>query len=188
MRLAIVPDLLVPLAGIHYALAGYFPGHPAGGPDRAFLWRRYSRDWLAVCSALAPACAHARVEHAEGVVYRFSARLRVEKHYGKARTRVIIREPDAIRRWIANNLTGAELVFAQCAHPRIIKFNKTTSQTVTINVSDVEGLVRVTDADAFDQFLTRGGPGTGKVYGCGMWWTELHESAAGRLLEAKKIA
>lgn len=192
MFLSLVPRPPAPLAGIHTALFGYFPGMATDRPrERLFLWRGYDRGRLVMLSRIEPATACVAFTVAGARVYQFRTDLRRTKHCGRDRREVTIEGNNDLRAWIsrAAEAGGGKITYVSVSNHRQIKFNKDASTLVRLEAISVSGLVQIVDAPRFADFLAFGGPGTGKPYGLGMWWLpEVMEPALKRLHKRERAA
>jgi hypothetical protein len=172
--LSIVPAADVPFDQQHVALYSYFPAfsRPAPGEPshRPYVWRALDAKRLAVLSSVrstAPRCAQITAE--AGVTYAFETTIkRVRVCKGRY---ITFHDYGELCKWIkyfASN-RGAQIGFISVKGFGELKFQKKVDR-VRIPIAHVRGKMLVTDAAMFDAVLCGGGPGTGKAYGCGMWW------------------
>ncbi|TCP06604.1 type I-E CRISPR-associated protein Cas6/Cse3/CasE [Caldimonas thermodepolymerans] len=175
MWVAQIPKPRVPLASLHRLLFAYFPDHPANAP-RPFLFR-IEHDSLILGSTLKPSCAAKHVQPQAGMTYQFDAI--VKPMNGGGRNPI---DGNARRRdWVARNLRGAQIGYCEVYDLPDLRTRKSDGRRIVVPVCRVVGALTVTDADEFIRFLRRGGPGTAKAYGCGMWvLPELMEVSVGR--------
>lgn len=163
MWVAQVPKPAVPLASLHKLLYGYFPGI-APDASRPFVYR-IEHDSLIIGSSIRPACDAREVVPEVGRTYQFDAILKPMN--GGGRNPIV--GNSARREWVARNVQGAVVGFAEIHDMPDITTHKGNGRRITLPVCRAIGTLVVTDPASFTAFLGRGGPGTGKVYGCGMW-------------------
>lgn len=162
MWVAQIPRPPVPLPVLHQMLYGYFDDCPEG--ERPFIFR-LERGSLILASSRKPLCSAAEVKPEMGKVYQFDAILKPMNGGG----RNPIEGNDARREWIGRNVRGAEVKFCQIQDMPDLRFRRDGGRTVVVPLCRAVGTVQVTDPEVFDAFLSGGGPGTAKAYGCGLW-------------------
>ncbi|WP_198151032.1 type I-E CRISPR-associated protein Cas6/Cse3/CasE [Hyphomicrobium sulfonivorans] len=138
------------------------------------MWKLIDSERVAMLSNIKPACTCVPVSALAGVALEFKATLRCDgsRTQGKHRRRVsYVRSRVEIREWLKRAAMdgGCEVTYVDVGEPRQLEI-KRRDKTITMSIVDVSGIVIAHDADTFERFLVFGGPGTGKVYGCGMWW------------------
>lgn len=163
MWVAQLPKPAAPLASLHKFLFGYFPGYPDGSP-RPFVFR-IEHDSILMGSAVQPSCEARRVQPRAGTTYQFDTIVKPMNGGG----RNPIEGNDRRRAWLERNVRGARITFCEIHDAPNVRTRKSDGKLVTFPVCRAIGTLTVTDADEFTDFLLRGGPGTAKAYGCGMW-------------------
>lgn len=179
MWVAVLPRPALPLSEIHKAIWGYFP-EAADGDARPFLWRPLEGDRVAILSRLKPACPAVLVRPESGRVYGFEVLLKTElvrgrKNRGPGRLskpgqRIALTDNAGRKAWLCRNLAGADATFVQFYDRPPIELVRSDGRRLTIPVAIARGTLHVRERAAFAAFLCAGGPGSAKVYGCGMWW------------------
>ena len=106
-----------------------------------------------------------QVRPRQGVAYQFDAILRPENSGGK----IVKRTKDERRLWLSRNVRGASLSFVEFHDLSPLHIRKSDGHRLSATRTRAIGVACVTDAEEFDQFLARGGPGTFKAYGLGLW-------------------
>lgn len=163
MWVAQIAKPAVPLASLHKLLYGYFPGI-APDASRPFVYR-VERDSIILGSAIQPACEARQAAPTAGRTYQFDVVAKPMNGGG----RNPIRGNDARREWLTRNVRGAKVNLCEIHDMPNLETTKSNGVPVWMPLCRAIGTVTVTDPGEFSEFLARGGPGTGKVYGCGMW-------------------
>lgn len=185
-------DRSMPLDQVHVALYSYFP-QVAHGEGRPYVWRLLDAERLLVASHLRPTANGAReVVARQGLTYDFRATIKRARNVRGSYTRpdgtrrnrtpraVEMKDHDEIKRWATQfaEKRGGDIRYIRVENMCLYR----PKHGVALPICTLVGKVFVRDADAFDQFLASGGPGTGKAYGLGMWYLpeimEAHRAAA----------
>ena len=156
---------------IHVALYGYFP-QSARDAERPFVWRvGEGGKAIYLASALRPTTPSMEATIEAGRSYEFSLTYKRVRNC-KSKPIEIVAMPEMRERlikWAADR--GGDVGFVRLENPRAIHAQK-HQKRVRLPIVDAYGSVFVRDAEAFERALVDGGPGTGKVYGLGMWWLD----------------
>jgi hypothetical protein len=184
---AVPPE--APFAQVHVLLYAYFPWVRHGEP-RPYVFRWRDRGTVAVCSQMRPAAPAVREAVArEGATYDFALTFnrvrnvsgsyrRPDGTWRKRPPRAVVIEDHAELKARVTGFAagrGGDVRYVRVERPRVLR----VPGRFEVPIADAVGKVVVTDADRFNELLWRGGPGTSKAFGCGMWWLpELMGAAA----------
>lgn len=174
----------MPIDQIHVMLYSYFP-QVQKGDARPYVWRLIGPGRAVVMSKLRPSSASARqiaIPEAP-TTYDFAVTFKRVRNVGGTYTRddgtkrnrtpkaVAIDDPaelsERMKRWVSGR--GGDIGFVRIGGMRELSF-PSGPRRITIPICDAVGKVLIRAPEAFSDMLWRGGPGTGKAYGCGMWW------------------
>ncbi len=153
---------------LHQYLFGYFPPMD----KREFLFRVAGQD-IFVLSLTRPSVPAVRIQELiqAGQSYAFDLLCNPVKQLGarpgRALKRIVVRDFDGQRDWLAARLEGCEIRFSHFQPQTVARFRNSKGEKVQVYFTRATGVLTVQDKTAFLLKL-QAGIGRARAWGCGL--------------------